>query len=616
VTPDRDLALRVTAHLERWGIQGDDSAGLRLSATPAGTLILALVTAAASSFAPVDLLALLKHPLARAGEDRLAWLDGTRRLDIALRGPRPAPGLGGITAFLTSGDERTAPIRLRALDWWQDVAALLGPLETAFNGTAPDLRAMIAILRETILALAGDNAWAGQAGRAAADLISDLDVHGGSGPLDIQPAMLPAMLSQLMDGVSVRAPSGGHPRVFIWGLLEAKLQSAQMMILGGLNEGVWPALPTPDPWLAPAIRRHLGLPSLERRIGLSAHDLAGALGAPEVLLTRAARDSSAPTIASRFWLRLEAMGDGLSPPTERFDLLARALDMPTQDPRLAPRPAPCPPTAARPKSIAVTAIDGLKADPFSFYAKAILRLSKLEQVDAEPGAAWRGSVIHRVLEDWARKDDYDRDALIPRIKDLLVQPGIHPLLRTFWQPKLVEAGQWIADLVAIGRSEGRTPLAAEEKGEVEVGGITLRGRIDRVDQLPEGGLCIVDYKTGTEPKPKKIEAGFALQLGLMGLMAEMGGFAGVSGIAKDFEYWLLSRDTNTRQFGKLKKALGGKNAKLDPADFTSFAHDELMNVADKWLTGAEPFTAKLHPEHALYGDYDQLMRLQEWYGRG
>src|SRR3546814_12250711 len=75
------------------------------------------------------------------------------------------------------------------------------------------------------------------------------------------------------------------------------------MILGGLNEGTWPALPSPDPWLAPKIRHELGLPSLERCIGLSAHDLANALGAPQVLITRARRAAAAPAIASRFWLR-------------------------------------------------------------------------------------------------------------------------------------------------------------------------------------------------------------------------------------------------------------------------------------------------------------------------
>jgi ATP-dependent helicase/nuclease subunit B len=615
ITPDRDLALRVSAQLERWGIKADDSAGKTLSATPPGALLLALATAAVESFAPVSLLALLKHPLAAAGDARRAWLDGARALDLALRGPAPAPRLVGVAAFLAGGDDRVRKIRDTAAEWWRGVVPLLMPLEAAFSGVRHELSGLIAVLREVAETLAGDRVWAGQDGRAAADLIASLEVGAAANPLAMQASSLPHLLRQLMDGISVRAAEGGHPRVFIWGLLEAKLQSAHMMILGGLNEGVWPALPSPDPWLAPAIRAQIGLPSLERRIGLSAHDLAGALGAPDVLMTRAARDASAPTIASRFWLRLEAMAGGLRPDVSQSDQWARLIDGPDAKPVLAKRPAPCPPMAARPKTISVTAVDRLKADPFSFYAQSILGLSRLDAVDAEPGPAWRGSIIHRVFEDWARKDDYRQSALRERIEALLRQPEMHPLLRSLWQPRLVEAAEWIAARVAADRAEGREPVAAEEFGTCEVAGVTLKGRIDRADRLADGGLVIVDYKTGTAPSTKQIEAGFALQLGLMGVMAEMESFTGVAGVVQGFEYWMLSRDPGTRTFGKIKKAVGGRNGTIDPADLTSFALDQFSEAAARWLTGNAPFTAKLHPEYAPYGDYDQLMRLQEWYGR-
>src|SRR6185503_7809612 len=108
-----------------------------------------------------------------------------------------------------------------------------------------------------------------------------------------------SLLRQLLDQRSVRPAFGGHPRIFIWGLLEARLQHADLLILGGLNEGVWPALPAPDPWLPPKVRATLGMPTLDVRIGLAAHDFASALGAPEVLVTRARRDGRSPTIASR-----------------------------------------------------------------------------------------------------------------------------------------------------------------------------------------------------------------------------------------------------------------------------------------------------------------------------
>ncbi|MEK6638088.1 MAG: double-strand break repair protein AddB [Pseudomonadota bacterium] len=614
VTPDRALAIRVSAHLRRWGIEADDSAGQPLSATPPGTLILTLAEAVAQRFAPAPLLALLKHPLVQQGEARLDWLDGVRKLDRALRGPRPAEGLVGLSAYLKGGDARAIKIRVPALEWWHTVMPMLAPLETAFTARALDLGEALAVLRETLATLSGDAAWQGAAGRAAAELFARLERDAGLGPHDVSVEAVPALLRMLMDDVSVRPADGGHPRISIWGLIEARLQSVQMMVLGGLNEGVWPALPAPDPWLAPQIRKSLGLPGLEQRIGVAGHDLAGALGAPEVIMTRARRDASAPTIASRFWLRIKAMSGGLAPPKLAADVLAELIDKPDGETMPAKRPAPCPPLAARPLIIAATAVDRLKADPFSFYAQAILKLSAMEAIDAPAGPAWRGSMIHRVLQDWADEDGYQPDRLRARIDALLAQPEMHPLLRTLWQPKLIEAADFIAASVAQARGEGRVPLVAEADGRFEIAGVTLKGRVDRIDQLPGGSLAIVDYKTGTAPSVKQIEAGFALQLGLMGLMAENEGFKGVSGIAGTFEYWLLSRDSKTKTFGKIRQALG-KGKALDPADFTSTAYEHFSEAAARWLTGVEPFLAKARPEYAPYGDYDQLMRYDEWRGR-
>jgi ATP-dependent helicase/nuclease subunit B len=500
------------------------------------------------------------------------------------------------------------------LDWFQNIVPLLKPLEQGFAADALDLGAALACLREALAALSGDAAWQGVDGRAAADLFARLERDASLGPQDVSVDAVRALLRMLMDDIAVRPPEGGHPRIFIWGLIEARLQSAQMMVLGGLNEGVWPALPAPDPWLAPQIRKSLGLAGLEQRIGVDAHDLAGALGAPEVIMTRARRDASAPTIASRFWLRIEAMSGGLAPPKLAADMLAELIDTPDGAPTPEKRPAPCPPLAARPSVVAVTAVDRLKADPFAFYAQAILKLSAMEMIDAPAGPAWRGSIIHRVLQDWAEKDAYQPDRLRARIEALLAQPEMHPLLRTLWQPKLVEAADFTAASVVHARSEGRVPLVAEEEGRFEIAGVTLKGRVDRIDRLADGSLAVVDYKTGTAPSVKQIEAGFALQLGLMGLMAENAGFKGVSGVASAFEYWLLSRDTTTKTFGKIRQALG-KGKGLDPADLTSAAYDHFSEAAARWLTAMEPFIAKAHPEYAPYSDYDHLMRYEEWRGR-
>jgi len=597
VTPDRLLAQRVSALLGRWGIEADDSAGRSLAELAPGTLLLAIASAAAESLAPVPIMALLKHPLVGGeGNARRKWMDDVRLLDLALRGPRPAAGLAGIDAHLVdkAGAERA----------WRRIRPSLEQLDALASTTSlSDMAQAIAVAAE---AIAGDRAWSGPAGRAAADLISR--VQGMvSADLSLMPSDAAPILRQLLEGVRIRPPYGGHPRVFIWGLLEARLQQADLMILGGLNEGVWPALPSPDPWLAPRIRANLGLPGLEFRVGLSAQDFASALGAPQVLITRARRDSRSPTVASRLWLRLQAMTGGLAHDT-RLERLALSLDEPGGM-KPADRPAPRPPRDQRPTKISVTSVDRLKADPFAFYAQQILRLRRLDPVDADHSAAWKGTAVHAVLEEWLRDDDCDPEKLVPRAQTLLAGATIHPMLRALWQPRLMEAIRWIEGRETENQAAGRRPVAAEKKGEAVIDRVTLHGKADRIDRFEVGGIAIVDYKTGKAPAQKAVEAGFSLQLGLLGLIAEAGGFEGISGRSRAHEYWSLSKYGD--QFGRCVSP----DKKMGPDEFLDHARRNFIEAARRWLTGDEEFTAKLNPAYAPYGDYDQLMRLEEWYGR-
>ena len=610
VTPDRNLARRVSAHLKRWGIEADDSAGRPLSQTPPGAFILALAQAAAEQFAPVPLLALLKHPLARKGEARLAWLEGARALDLALRGPRPGAGLDGITEHLANATGREAAIREEALPWWREAAALLRPLERAFAANDGNLGALLAALRDAASLLSSDAVWAGPAGRGAAELFASIEEAAPLGPDGIGPGGIGPALEQLMQDVAVRPPYGQHPRLFIWGLLEARLQQADLMILAGLNEGTWPSLPTPDPWLAPRLRKELGLPGLERRIGLAAHDFASALGGRQVLVTRARRDARAPAIASRFWLRLEAMTGGVTR-SHAHKAWARAIDRPSAY-APAKRPAPQPHPDLRPRKISVTEVDRLKADPFAFYARKMLRLGPLDVPDADPGPAWRGTAVHAVLEAWMKDDACDPALLRPRAERLLAETGAHPLMRALWQPRLLEAIDFIAAEVERNSADGRLPLKAEAWGETVISGVTLQGMADRIDGFADGSLAIVDYKTGTPPGPKAVGEGYSMQLGLLGLIAERGGIRDVEGEPACFEYWSLAKKNG--KIGFVTSPVGGRTG-FDPAEFTTLAARNFIAAAEQWLIGSAPFTAKLHPEYSPFGEYDQLMRLDEWYGR-
>ena len=601
VTPDRALARRVAVHCRRWGIDVADSAGQPLSLQPPGTLLLALAEAAAQRFAPLALLALLKHPLVRA-DNRLHWLDGVRALDRALRGPRPPAGLAGLNPEGT------------AAEFWAEAKPVLEPVGHTFDSGAQPLAGFIACLREAAQTLCGDALWSGPAGRAAADFIADLEAEAGAGPALVEPAEMPALLRTLLDEVPVRIPPGlGHPRLAIYGLIEARLQTADLMVLGGLNEGVWPGRPAPDPWLAPRIRTALGLSGLERRIGVAAHDFAQGLGAPQVLITRARRDASAPALASRLWLRLQAMAGDRFVRDTALEGWTRALDD-AGVPVPAERPHPSPPVERRPKSISVTEVDRLKADPYAFYARRVLRLMPLDPVDADPTAAWRGTAVHAILEAWWKEDRCAPEALRPRAMTMLAEAEVHPLLRALWQPRLREAIDWIAAEVEAMAAQGRQVLAAEGKGAIDIAGVRLSGRFDRIDRLPDG-IGVIDYKTGKPPSAAAVRNGFSLQLGLLGLIAERGGFEGVAGRATAFEYWSLAKKRDAFGFIESPCDPAGKRDKIVTDEFVSIAAANFTDVAREWLTGDAPFTAKLVPEYAPYAEYDQLMRRDEWYGR-
>ena len=601
VTPDRGLAGRIVQHLHRWHIEADDTAGRPLPQTAAGRVLLLLAEVAAEQAAPVPLMALLEHPLVRMGDGRADWLDRARALELALRGPRKAPGLEPLREV--AGTAGVAP-------WWSAVEALLAPLMTGGEtGLADQLDTLVAAGE----ALCGEALWAQADGRALSAFVDELRLHAREVGTRLDPAELPAVLREAMDRVAVRPPWGGHPRVAIYGLLESRMTRAELVICAGLNEGTWPATPATDPLLAPAVLRALGVPGADFRIGLAAHDLAGALGAPEVVLSRARREAGGPAIASRFWLRVEALLGELADghrETEAVEL-ARALNEPPPVPP-HPQPEPRPSPEQRRVRVSVTALDRLRSDPYQFYASSILLLKELDSLDAEPTPQWQGILAHAILEEWHKTGR----PLRAIAADKLTEMNAHPLMRALWRPRLLKALEWIEAQIAA--DPARVPTVIEDWGEIEVRGVKVFGKADRIDRLPGGTLAIVDYKTGAPPSGREVEAGYALQLGTLGLMARAGAFAKVQGEPVRFEYWSLgSSKASDTGFGYIATPIleGRKQKGIALEEFLPQAEFFLNDALDRWILGDEPFTARLNPDAPGYATYDQLMRLDEWLGR-
>jgi ATP-dependent helicase/nuclease subunit B len=612
ITPDRSLASRVVAHLRRWGIEADDTAGRPLPQTAAGRVLLLLAEVLAQDAAPVPLLALLEHPLVRAGEARAAWLEHARALDLALRGPRPAPGLAPLRAVVAR--DGSAGLTL----WWAELEAVLLPLLTLADELP--LASVFDRLCAAAEVLCGTALWGGADGRALAAFIDELREAAREVGTIVAARDLPVVLRDAMDRVAVRPPWGGHPRVALYGLLEARMSRADLVICGGLTEGSWPARPVPDALLPPAVLRALGVPGAEFRIGLAAHDLASALGAPQVVLSYARRDEGGPVIASRFVLRVRALLGELADSHEELEAVRLARDI--DDAPLAPAyqvPRPMPSREQRLVGVSATSLDSLLGQPYVFYAKSILNLRSLDLLDANPTAAWRGIAAHDILHRWFKEAGAQKGQLLPIATDVLNRLSAHPLMRALWRPRLLAALEWIEARAADDAADGQRTIAdCEVDGSILVKGIRVHARADRIDRLAGNQLAIVDYKSGKPPSGKQVERGYALQLGIIGLIAQEGGFPGISGEPSLFEYWSLgsSKESSTG-FGYWQTPIrvGKKTTGLLPEEFLDLSKAKLVEALDGWILGDKPFTAEVSPDFKGYNDFDQLMRLDEWQAR-
>jgi ATP-dependent helicase/nuclease subunit B len=254
-------------------------------------------------------------------------------------------------------------------------------------------------------------------------------------------------------------------------------------------------------------------------------------------------------------------------------------------------------------------------DPYDLYADRILKLRALDPIDQDPGAAEHGTLIHAVLEAFAREADTgglpdDIAGTLRRIgrakfDELKVRPG----MRAFWWPRFERVADWLAGRERARRADGRRVLA-ERRGEMAVDGehasLTLTAKADRIEVLPDGGLAIVDYKTGIPPSETQVRLGFAPQLPLEAAIAAHAGFADVPAASThELAYWRLTGGREAGQELALKKTA--------PDDLAAEALDGLIALVDKFADPAQPYHARPRPGFApRYTDYDHLARVQEW----
>ena len=607
VTPDQALARRVSAHLMRWGVVADSSAGAPLAAAPVAVLAQHLAALVIDPLDPVRLLAVAKHPLVAVDPE------AARRLEAkGLRGAAP-PSAEALGERLKDKPDAQALLQ-RLLDATAQAASpYLGR-----DAVAPPCDAARALTQALEVLAAPDALWAGSAGESLSSLLASLITEGQALP----PATRRGfgdLLDRLIGEETLRTGGATHPRLRILGAIEARLVRADRLILAGLEEGVWPQGAPIDPFLSRPMRAQLQLPPPERRIGLTAHDFAQAASAPDVILVHSERRAGAPAVESRWLWRLKtlARGAGLTL-TERPDVLAWARDLDAAGP-YAPiaRPAPVPPVEDRPRKLAVTRVEALTRDPYAVWARDILKLYPLDRPDAPVEARARGTAIHAAFEAFSNDHPGPVPAKAAEIfaglyLDELVKAGMPPAALARERALAREAAQWVAQLETRRRA-GAEAIVVEAAGSLtfSVNGkpFTVTAKADRIEPTADGLAHILDYKTGAAPTQKQVNTGFSPQLTLTAAILRGGGFPAV-GKREPGELTYL-RVTGRKPAGVEEVRATAGDASREAA---IKALDGLHDLIARYDNPSQAYLSRTAPQfvHDHVGDYGHLARVFEW----
>ncbi|MBI1259483.1 MAG: double-strand break repair protein AddB [Chloroflexi bacterium] len=619
ITPDRTLARRVATTCQRWGIQVDDSAGQPLADSPLGSYLRLIFQVLTTGQRPGALAALLKHKYTHLGRTRATLIPLTDALESdLLRGPLAGKGFAPLYKRAPEVEKRKK--RQVDLTLLQELESLYVPLmalekeqDTPFSTYLKAHLELAEAIARTPEQSGAEMLWQGEQGEAAALFFAELAEQA-----DIMPALgaedYAAIIEQLMRTINIRPLYGTHPRLLVLGQLEARMIQTDVMILAGLNEKGWPPDPGNDPWMSRPMRADFGLPSPDRAIGLAAHDFVQAFCAPHVVLTRARRIDGTPTVPARWLQRLDTVLQALQIDQNAFSFgawqhWAQTLDKPEEQPTPYERPAPRPPPEKRPSELYVTAIERWMRDPYSIYARYILKLRKLDDLEESADAAQRGTLVHDVLDRFIQehKDslpDNAQDRLIALGHEMLGDQLQDPRLWGFWWPRFERLAEWFVNHERQWRLNAK-PVQTETEGAatLQIDGLdfTLKARADRIDSLGDGAIAVIDYKTGGVPSKKDVAAGFAPQLPLEAVILLEGGFAGI--------------DADSVPYMGFWKMTGGTipGEEIDATADPEGARQGLIKLVRAFRDENTPYYSLPRPDKApTYQDYAHLARVQEW----
>ncbi|MBX9456975.1 MAG: double-strand break repair protein AddB [Rhizobium sp.] len=654
ITTDRTLARRVSSELLRFGIEADDSAGTPLSSSQQGTLLTLMLECVLRPGDPVALASLIKHPLVLLGRPRDTLDPATHALELlALRGGTAPINVAALSpvvaeAIRALSEKERFPKqwqdRIRTVDCQAEVLELAQVLERAveplarmlLRDTDTGLRAEFPLrdwadatgrVLESLCADPRgslDQLWSGDAGDALASLLKDLieaeDTLAASGPqwADVAKALLA--------GVGVKPRSLGHPRVFIWGTLEARLQRVETLVLGGLNEGTWPGATANNPFLSRAMKTEIGLEPPERRIGQSAHDFIMALGTRQLLLTRALRQGGAPSVASRFLQRLLAVtgkeiADGMRARGASYLGYAAALDRTPDAARqdFAGRPAPKPDADRQPGRYSFSEVTRLRRDPYAIYARRVLKLDPLDAFNEDPGVIDRGNIYHAIVERFVRcgidpRADGAEAAIIEIVHRVFEEWALPAHVDAIWRSRAIEMArrflEWDGE-----RQPFIVRSMVEQSARLQVTDtLAVTGRADRIDIRTDGRADIIDYKTGASPSAKVARTLLDPQLALEAAVLKGGGFSEIKPRDTQDLHYVRLRPGSRFAVDTVNNENGKGDNRRSAMELAEESMSQLIRLTDALRNKKAGFKSRVAPfkdgDHG--GEYDHLARVAEW----
>jgi ATP-dependent helicase/nuclease subunit B len=276
----------------------------------------------------------------------------------------------------------------------------------------------------------------------------------------------------------------------------------------------------------------------------------------------------------------------------------------------------------------VTAIEDWLRDPYTIYARYILRLDALDPVDMPLSAADRGSAIHDALGEFTQSfagalPDDPAHALRGIGEKYFLPLMERPEARALWWPRFQRIAKWFAAW-EMARRGNILAIDAEIRGEIGIPldnarTFILSARADRIERRRDGSFAILDYKTGQPPTGKQVRMGLSPQLTLEAAILREGGFADIPADSSvgELVYVRLSGNNPPGEHRSLELKIKQNDQPQPPDAAADYARAQLEALIRKFENEDQAYTSLNLPMWTnRYGTYDDLARIKEWSAAG